>query len=135
MTQNVKYPFEADGRWVVRHHAPYDVEHEGRPYAIVASVFAEPLPHARLQVSCRGELVAQYDDLVPGATLEITGDTWRVAEVEYRKKIVLERTPEGRTEGKPAGEPVPGQDPEGEPGRESGRGSGRGSGREGAGNA
>lgn len=114
MTQNVKYPFEADGRWAIRHHVPYDVEHEGRPYAIVVSVFAEPVPSARLQVSCRGELVAQYDDLVPGATLEITGDAWRVAEVEYRKKIVLERAPEGAAEIAPEGARDQAQEEEGD---------------------
>ena len=91
MPDHVKYPFEADGRWAVRHHVPYSVEYEGHSYGIVASVFAEPSVHGRIQVSREGELVASHDDLTPGDVVEITGDAWRVADVEYRTLIVLER--------------------------------------------
>lgn len=87
----VKYPFEFDGRWPLRYHVPYAVEHEGRTHMVLADLFAEPSVHGQIKVSCAGELVARHDDLTPGDTVEITGDTWRVAEVEYRKRVVLVR--------------------------------------------
>lgn len=93
---HVKYPFEGDdGRWAVRYHIPYDVEHEGQSYGVVASIYAQPEVHGSILVSRGGETVAQYDDLTPGAVVDITGDAWRVAEVEYRTRIVLERANKG----------------------------------------
>lgn len=89
-----KYPFEFDGRWVLRYHIPYTVEHDGSTYRIVATVFAEPTVHGRIQVNRDGQFVAEYDELVAGSLVEITGDAWRVAEVEYRTRVVLERVPE-----------------------------------------
>ena len=38
-----KYPFEFDGRWVLRYHIPYTVEHDGSTYRIVATVFADTI--------------------------------------------------------------------------------------------
>ncbi|GHH89516.1 hypothetical protein GCM10017779_00960 [Streptomyces capillispiralis] len=87
----VKYPFEFDGRWVLRYHVPYTVEHDGRTHRVVATIFAEPSVHGRIQVNCEGLLIAEYDELVPGSRVEITGDVWRVTEVEYRTRVVLER--------------------------------------------
>ncbi|MFB7075489.1 hypothetical protein [Streptomyces sp. NPDC056290] len=102
----VKYPFEFDGRWVLRYHIPYTVEHEGHTHRIVATIFARPSVHGRIQVNRDGQLVAEYDELVPGSTVEITGDAWRVTEVEYRARVVLERVPEETKEeaGAQAGE-------------------------------
>ncbi|MCT7352103.1 hypothetical protein N4P33_07935 [Streptomyces sp. 15-116A] len=87
----VKYPFEFDGRWVLRYHVPYTVEHDGRTHRVVATIFMQPSVHGRIQVNCEGRLIAEYDELVPGQIVEITGDSWRVAAVEYRTRIVLER--------------------------------------------
>lgn len=102
----VKYPFEFDGRWVLRYHIPYTVVHDGLTHRIVATIFAHPSVHGRIQVNREGQFIAQYDELVAGSTVEITGDTWRVAEVEYRTHIVLERVPEETEEdsGAQAGE-------------------------------
>ncbi|MFD8121701.1 hypothetical protein ACWHAO_19755 [Streptomyces albidoflavus] len=87
----VKYPFEFDGRWVLRYHVPYSVEHEGRTHRIVATIFAQPSVHGRIQISSAGRPLVEHDDLTPGDTVEITGDPWRVTEVDYRTRIVLER--------------------------------------------
>ena len=95
---HVKYPFEFDGRWALRYHIPYTVEHDGREHTIMATVFAQPSVHGRIQVGCEGRPVAEYDDLTPGDLVEITGDAWRVAEVEYRTHVVLERVPEAGEE-------------------------------------
>jgi hypothetical protein len=65
----------------------------------VATVFAEPSVHERIQISCEGRPLAEYDDLTPGATMEITGDAWRVVEVEYRTRVVLARVTDGSEEG------------------------------------
>ncbi|MEV7514293.1 DUF6406 domain-containing protein [Streptomyces diastaticus] len=86
----VKYPFAFDGRWVLRHHVPYSVEHEGRTHRIVATVFSQPSVHGRVQISCEGLPPVEHDGLTPGDTVEVTGDTWRVAEVDYRTCVVLE---------------------------------------------
>jgi hypothetical protein len=95
MTEHVKYPFEGDdGRWAVRYHIPYTVEHDGRPYGVVASIYAKPEVHGSILVTLDGQPVVQYDDLTPGDTVDITGDRWRVAAVEYRTRIVLERAGE-----------------------------------------
>ncbi|MFG2949088.1 DUF6406 domain-containing protein [Streptomyces adustus] len=88
---HVKYPFEFDGRWVLRYHIPYTVEHEGRAHRIVATIFAKPAVHGRIQVSSEDGPGVEYDDLTPGDVVEITGDRWRVAEVDYRTRVVLER--------------------------------------------
>ncbi|MEU8585671.1 DUF6406 domain-containing protein [Streptomyces sp. NPDC048664] len=87
----VKYPLAFDGRWVLRYHVPYSVEHEGGAHLVVASIFAEPRVHARIRISCGGRHVAEYDDLTPGDPVEITGDTWRVTAVDYRTRVELER--------------------------------------------
>ncbi|MGW5127700.1 hypothetical protein ACWEQ7_27370 [Streptomyces sp. NPDC004069] len=102
----VKYPFEFDGRWVLRYHVPYTVRHEGRVHQIVSTVFAQPSVHGRIQIGCEGRPVAEYDNLTPGDVVEITGDAWRVAEVEYRTHVVLERMSDGEKEetGAQAGE-------------------------------
>ncbi|MFJ6792900.1 DUF6406 domain-containing protein [Streptomyces sp. NPDC091268] len=92
----VKYPFEIDGRWALRYHVPYAVEYEGGTHMVLADLFAEPAVHGRITVSRAGELVARHDDLTPGDTVEITGDTWRVTGVEYRTRVVLERAPDAR---------------------------------------
>lgn len=92
MTEHVKYPFESDdGRWAVRYHIPYTVEHDGSSYGVVASIYREPTVHGRILVTLGGQPVAQYDELTPGDVVEITGDRWRVTKVEYRTRIVLER--------------------------------------------
>ncbi|MER5598519.1 hypothetical protein [Streptomyces sp. NPDC002265] len=96
---HVKYPFEFDGRWVLRYHIPYTVEHEGHTHRIVATIFARPSVHGRIQVSSEDGPGVEYDDLTPGALVEITGDTWRVAEVDYRTRVVLERASTGGQEG------------------------------------
>ncbi|MFD9001858.1 DUF6406 domain-containing protein [Streptomyces sp. NPDC059582] len=103
---HVKYPFEFDGRWVLRYHIPYTVEHEGRTHRIVATVFSRPSVHGRIQVSSEGGPDAEYDDLTPGDVVEITGDAWRVAEVDYRTRVVLERATDADEEesGAQAGE-------------------------------
>lgn len=88
---HVKYPFAFDGRWVLRYHIPYTVEHDGRTHRIVATIFARPSVHARIQVSSEGGPTAEYDDLTPGDVVEITGDAWRVTEVDYRTRVTLER--------------------------------------------
>ncbi|MFJ2819424.1 MULTISPECIES: hypothetical protein [unclassified Streptomyces] len=94
----MKYPFESDdGRWVLRHHVPYDVRHDDRAHHVLASVFREPSVHGRVQVNREGQLIAEYDELTPGDVVEITGDTWRIAEVAYRTHITLERV-SGSTE-------------------------------------
>lgn len=102
----VKYPFEFDGRWVLRYHVPYTIEHEGRTHRIVATIFAQPAVHGRIQIGCEGRPVAEYDELTPGDVVEITGGVWRVAEVDYRTRIVLERVTDGDKEetGAQAGE-------------------------------
>ncbi|MFE0672610.1 hypothetical protein [Streptomyces sp. NPDC058867] len=87
----VKYPFEFNGMWSLRHQIPYDITHEGRSYQVLATIFARPSVHGRIQIGCDGKDIAQYDNLVPGNTVEITGDTWRVTTVAYRTRIVLER--------------------------------------------
>lgn len=87
----VKYPFEFDGRWVLRYHIPYTVEHDGRTHQIMATIFAQPSVHGRIQIGCEGRPAAEYDGLTPGDVVEITGDAWRVAEVDYRTRVVLER--------------------------------------------
>ncbi|WP_338105863.1 hypothetical protein [Streptomyces coelicoflavus] len=87
----VKYPFEFDGQWVLRYHVPYTVQHEGLAHRIVATVFAQPSVHGRIQVSCEGLPPVEYDGLTAGDIVEITGDTWRVAEVDYRTRVVLQR--------------------------------------------
>ncbi|MFD3540999.1 hypothetical protein ACFWUQ_16095 [Streptomyces sp. NPDC058662] len=89
--RKVKYPFEFEGRWPLRYHVPYAVVHEGRTYQVLADLFAEPSVHGRITISHAGELVARHDDLTPGDTVEITGDTWRVRDVEYRTRVVLVR--------------------------------------------
>lgn len=102
----VKYPFEIDGRWVLRHHIPYDVRYDGRAHHIVAAVFGEPSVHGRIRINREAEPIAEYDDLAPGDVVEITGDAWRVAEVEYRTHITLERVADSNEEatGAQAGE-------------------------------
>jgi hypothetical protein len=98
--KNVKYPFETAAGWPLRHHIPYTVKHEGRSHRIVVSIFAQPSVHGQIVVSCEGGLVAKYDELVPGSIVEITGDAWRVAAVEYRTHIMLERVQNSeRTDG------------------------------------
>lgn len=109
MTEHVKYPFESDdGRWAVRYHIPYTVEHDGSSYGVVASIYREPTVHGSVLVSRDGQPVAHYDELTPGDVVEITGDRWRVAEVEYRTRIVLERAgqegPDRAKSGAPSGE-------------------------------
>jgi hypothetical protein len=89
--QTLKYPFAVDGRWQVRHHVPYDIRHDGVTDNLVASLFDDPAPNADVTVAHAGEIVARYEGLTPGATLEITGDTWRVTEVVYREYVALER--------------------------------------------
>ncbi|MFF4837280.1 hypothetical protein [Streptomyces sp. NPDC001315] len=96
---HVKYPFEFDGRWVLRYHIPYTVEHEGKAHRIVATIFAQPSVHGRIQVSDEGGTGAAYDNLTPGDVVEITGDAWRVAEVDYRTRVVLERVTDPDEEG------------------------------------
>ncbi len=92
MTEHVKYPFEGDdGRWAVRYHIPYTVEHDGQSYGVVAGIYEQPAVHGSILVTHEGRPVARYDDLTPGSVVEITGDTWRVAAVDYRTRIVLER--------------------------------------------
>lgn len=103
----VKYPFETDdGHWVLRHHIPYDVRYEGRAHQVVAAVFGEPSVHGRIRIGREGSPLAEYDDLTPGDSVEITGDAWRVTEVEYRTHITLERVTDGNQEatGAQAGE-------------------------------
>ncbi|MFJ9540572.1 hypothetical protein ACIRPX_25310 [Streptomyces sp. NPDC101225] len=102
----VKYPFEFDGRWVLRHHVPYDVRHDGRAHHVLVAVFKEPSVHARIQIGCEGRPVAEYDDLAPGDVVEVTGDAWRVTEVAYRTHITLERVADSNEEetGAQAGE-------------------------------
>ncbi|MFF7977644.1 hypothetical protein ACFZDK_00725 [Streptomyces sp. NPDC007901] len=95
---HVKYPFEIDGRWVLRHHIPYDVRYEGRAHQVVAAVFREPSVHGRIRIGREGSPLAEYDDLAPGDIVEITGDAWRVTEVEYRTHITLERVTDGNKE-------------------------------------
>jgi hypothetical protein len=94
----VKYPFEIDGRWALRYHIPYTVEHDGRTHQILATIFARPSVHGRIQVGCEGQPLAEYDDLTPGDIVEITGDAWRVTEVEYRTHVVLERATDSNKE-------------------------------------
>ncbi|WP_405585062.1 hypothetical protein [Streptomyces sp. NBC_01190] len=92
MAEHVKYPFEDDaGRWAVLYHIPYTVEHDGQTYGVVASIYQKPAVHGSILVSLGGRPVARYDDMTVGDVIEITGDTWRVAEVEYRTRIVLAR--------------------------------------------
>lgn len=86
-----KYPFAFDGRWVLRYHIPYTVEHDGHTYRVVATVFAQPSVNGRIQIGSEGRPVAEYDDLTPGDIVEITGDSWKVSEVAYRTRVVLER--------------------------------------------
>lgn len=95
---HVKYPFEVAGRWPLRYHRPYTIEHEGRQHRVVAGIFASPSVHGQIKVSCEGRLVAAYDNLTPGDVVEITGDSWRVAEVDYRTRVVLERVAGGGEE-------------------------------------
>ncbi|MFC5851209.1 hypothetical protein ACFPZI_05000 [Streptomyces chlorus] len=52
------------------------------------TVFAQPSVHGRIQVSCEGR---PPDGLTAGDAVEITGDMWRGAEVDYRTRVVLER--------------------------------------------
>ncbi|MEU9352278.1 hypothetical protein AB0D65_14945 [Streptomyces griseoloalbus] len=91
---------------MLRYHIPYTVEYDGRTHRVVATVFAEPSVHGRIQVNCEGQLIAEYDELVPGSSVQITGDVWRVTDVEYRTRVVLERVPEDTKEetGAQAGE-------------------------------
>ncbi|MBX9364743.1 hypothetical protein K4G64_26960 [Streptomyces sp. WAC04114] len=96
--QKVKYPFAFDGRWALRHQIPYTVEHDGRTYQVLASVFAEPSVHGRIRVGCEGRPVGEFDGLTPGDVLEVTGDTWRVVAVDYRTRIVLEHVIDRRKE-------------------------------------
>ena len=96
--EKVKYPFAVDGRWALRHQIPYTVDHDGRTYQILATLFAEPSAHGRIRVGCEGRPVGEFDGLTPGDVLEITGDRWRVAEVVYRTRIVLERVIDGHKE-------------------------------------
>ena len=96
--EKVKYPFASDGRWALRHQIPYTVDHDGRTYQILATLFAEPSAHGRIRVGCEGRPVGEFDGLTPGDVLEITGDRWRVAEVVYRTRIVLERVIDGHKE-------------------------------------
>lgn len=96
--EKVKYPFASDGRWALRHQIPYTVDHDGRTYQILATLFAEPSAHGRIRVGCDGRPVGEFDGLTPGDVLEITGDRWRVAEVVYRTRIVLERVIDGHKE-------------------------------------
>ncbi|WP_436738286.1 hypothetical protein [Streptomyces sp. BBFR102] len=86
-----KYPFEGDGRWAPRYHIPHSVTREGRTHRLVATNSARPSVHGRIQISCADLPLIEHDDLTPGDTVEITGDLWRVAEVDYRTRIVLER--------------------------------------------
>lgn len=98
--------FEFDGRWVLHYHVPCTVEHDGSVHRIMTTIFAEPSVHGRIQINRDGQLVAEYNELVPGSVVEITGDAWRVVEVEYRTRVVLERVPEATKEaaGAQAGE-------------------------------
>ncbi|MFD5909598.1 hypothetical protein ACFWHL_12890 [Streptomyces massasporeus] len=97
--EKVKYPFAFDGRWALRHQIPYTVEHEGRTYQVLATVFAEPSVHGRVRVGCEGRPVGEFDGLAPGDVLEITGDSWRVVEIDYRIRIVLEHMTDSYKEG------------------------------------
>lgn len=103
---HVKYPFEFDGCWVLRYHIPYEIQYYGRTHHIVVTIFKEPSVHGRIQVGCEGRPVAEYDELTPGDVVEITGDPWRVVQVEYRTHITLERVADGNEEatGAQAGE-------------------------------
>ncbi|MGA5893796.1 hypothetical protein [Streptomyces venetus] len=96
--EKVKYPFAFDGRWALRHQIPYTVEHDGLTYQILATVFAEPSVHGRIRIGCEGRPFAEFDRLVPGDELEITGDGWRVVAVDFRTRIVLERVISGYKE-------------------------------------
>jgi hypothetical protein len=62
-------------------------------------VFAEPSVHGRIRVGCEGRPVGEFDGLAPGDVLEITGDRWRVVEIDYRTRIVLEHMIGGYREG------------------------------------
>ncbi|SMQ18132.1 hypothetical protein SAMN06272771_4571 [Streptomyces sp. Ag82_O1-12] len=93
--EKVKYPFAVDGRWALRHQIPYTVEHDGRTYQVLASVFAEPSVHGRVRIGCEGRPVGEFDGLTLGDVLDITGDRWRVVGVDYRTRIVLEQVIDG----------------------------------------
>ena len=96
--EKVKYPFAFDGRWALRHQIPYTVDHDGRTYQILATLFAEPSAHGRIRVGCDGRPVGEFDGLTPGDVLEITGDIWRVVAVDYRTRLVLEHVIDRREE-------------------------------------
>lgn len=47
---------------------------ECHTHRIVTTIFAQPSVHGRVQVNHDGQLIAEYDELVPGSMVEITGD-------------------------------------------------------------
>ncbi|MFI0942566.1 hypothetical protein [Streptomyces sp. NPDC021020] len=80
-------------RWSVRWHVPYFVRHRGRIHLVVArtSAGAAAAPAGGLRVYREGETVSDHPGLVAGSTVDLLGKRWRVAHVEHRVHIVLDR--------------------------------------------
>lgn len=87
-----KFPFENDGAWTIREHTPYSAKYQGLTYSVSARTFEQPSPYGRITVvTDGGMIVADYDRLVAGDLVEITGKLWRVSAVAPGANIALER--------------------------------------------
>jgi len=80
-------------RWSLRWHVPHRLYRDGHRYGLVTRTFTDPEPSASLLLTDAAGIVAAYDHLVPGTTLDILGDPWRVVEVAHHTRILLERAP------------------------------------------
>ncbi|WP_405779530.1 hypothetical protein [Streptomyces sp. NBC_00859] len=87
-----KFPFENDHSWTIREHTPYSAKYRGRTCSVSAKTYAQPSPYGQITVVADGGLVvADYDRLVAGDMVEITGKLWRVSAVDPGARISLER--------------------------------------------
>lgn len=74
-----KWPTTHDGRWRLRWHVPDNGPQQSG--VVVTDIDSDP-PRATISVSDSGKPGAWYQDVRPGATVEIVGKLWKVAAIE-----------------------------------------------------
>lgn len=74
-----KWPTTHDGRWRLRWHVPDNGPHQNG--VVVTDIGSDPT-RATISVSDSGKPGAWYQDVRPGATVEIAGKLWKIAVIE-----------------------------------------------------